>query len=71
MLFGTVSLVLIAFMVLQPQLRSFAIGRSPRCLRRQLGGPTLFLCRYFKDISYSLDNCSSLGPFIVAGSVIA
>ena len=31
----------------------------------------VFASFYFKDISYSLDDCGSLGPFISTGSIIA
>ena len=30
----------------------------------------VFASFYFRDLSYSLDGCSSLGPFVAAGSVI-
>ena len=47
-------------------------GRSPRCLRRQLGDRIQFFGSfYFWDLSFSLDGCSSLGPFVAAGSVLS
>ena len=30
----------------------------------------VFTSFYFRDISYSLDNCSSIGPFVAAGFVL-
>ena len=37
-------------------------GRSPRCLRRWLGGwIQCLLLFYFRDLTYSLDGCHSLG----------
>ena len=29
-----------------------------------------FTALYIRDLSYSLDECHSLGPFVVAGSVV-
>ena len=29
----------------------------------------VFAAFYFKDLSFTLDNCSWLGPFVVAGYV--
>ena len=47
-------------------------GQSPRCLRPHLGDLTKFLpFFYLKDLSFCLDGCSSLGPFVAAGSVLS
>ena len=31
---------------------------------------SVFSLFYFKDITYSLDNCKSLGPFVAAGAIV-
>ena len=30
----------------------------------------VFALFYFRDLTFSLDGCSSLGPFVTAGSVL-
>ena len=35
------------------------------------GSNPVFASFYFKDLSFTLDNCSSLGPFVVAGSIVS